>query len=105
MFFPGHFLFGIAWFLFTIVGRLFWLALIIAGSIFLVRYVRSRSQMRAPFAFYQAPYQPQGTPRPEQQLSAMEILRQRYARGEIDTATYEQMRERLQGPEMMQQQQ
>ncbi len=28
--------------------------------------------------------------------SALEILRQRYARGEIDTATYEQMRERLQ---------
>jgi hypothetical protein len=26
---------------------------------------------------------------------ALEILNQRYARGEIDTATYEQMRERL----------
>ena len=30
--------------------------------------------------------------------SAMEILRQRYARGEIDTATFEQMRERLLTP-------
>lgn len=30
-----------------------------------------------------------------QGLSAMEILRQRYARGEIDATTYEQMRERL----------
>ena len=28
-------------------------------------------------------------------LSAMEILRQRYARGDIDTATFEQMREQL----------
>jgi putative membrane protein len=29
--------------------------------------------------------------------SAIEILRQRYARGEIDTTTFEQMRERLEG--------
>ena len=32
--------------------------------------------------------------------SAMEILRQRYARGEIDTATFEQMRERLEASGM-----
>lgn len=31
--------------------------------------------------------------------SAMEILRQRYARGDIDTATFEQMRERLEAHE------
>lgn len=29
--------------------------------------------------------------------SAMDILRQRYARGEIDAATFDQMRERLEG--------
>ncbi len=29
--------------------------------------------------------------------SALELLRQRYARGEIDTATYEDMRQRLTG--------
>jgi hypothetical protein len=32
---------------------------------------------------------------PPSQPSAMEILRQRYARGEIDAATFENMRERL----------
>lgn len=29
--------------------------------------------------------------------SALEILQQRYARGEIDAVTYEQMRERIEG--------
>ena len=32
---------------------------------------------------------------PERGPSALEILRQRFARGEIDATTYEQMRERL----------
>ena len=39
------------------------------------------------------PFYHPGTP--PTQASAMEILRQRYARGEIDATTYEQMRERL----------
>lgn len=41
-----------------------------------------------------------GTPHsntPPTRLSALEILRQRYARGEIDEITFNQMRERLQG--------
>ncbi len=34
---------------------------------------------------------------PPTRLSALEILHQRYARGEIDEITFNQMRERLQG--------
>ena len=39
------------------------------------------------------------------QPSALEILQQRYALGEIDEVTYQQMRERLEGttPRMQQQ--
>jgi uncharacterized membrane protein len=40
-------------------------------------------------------FPPAGGPPPTQQASAMELLRQRYARGEIDNTTFEQMRERL----------
>jgi putative membrane protein len=41
---------------------------------------------------------PQETSIPASGPSAPEILRQRYARGEIDTATYEQMRAQLAFP-------
>jgi uncharacterized membrane protein len=35
----------------------------------------------------------------------MELLRQRYARGEIDGVTFDQMRERIEASQPMQQQQ
>ena len=49
-------------------------------------------------------YHPTSTP-PPMQFSALEILRQRYARGEIDDATYQHMRERLETPVAPEQQQ
>jgi uncharacterized membrane protein len=70
---------------------LFWLGLLgllIWGAL---RLLRSR-----PMAAYTPqwrPYGPQGTAQPGQ--SAYEILRERYARGEIDTVTFQQMMERL----------
>jgi len=72
-------------------GKLFWiliLALLIGA---LVRGLTSRNR---PMSFYRhAPFYNPGVP--PVQPSAMEILRQRYARGEIDAVTFDQMRERL----------
>ncbi|MGZ3610736.1 MAG: SHOCT domain-containing protein [Ktedonobacteraceae bacterium] len=69
-------------------GMLFWglfCILLLALSVWALLHWMKRSS-------------PQSTPHPavSDQLSAMEILRQRYARGEIDTPTFEQMREQFQ---------
>jgi putative membrane protein len=60
------------------LSSLFWIALIAVLIWAVVRWLNKQNVYTT-------------TPTP----SAMEILRQRYARGEIDTATFEQMREQL----------
>lgn len=70
--------------LWMIVGSLFWLAVLGVLIWALVRWLNGRAQTNA------AP--PVGTG-----PTALEILRQPYARGEIDDTTYAHMRERLEG--------
>ena len=74
-----------------LLSGFFWLALIgiaVWALVALVRWVSRQTGM--------------GSDRPMDGTtagpSAEEILRQRFARGEIDAATYEQMRERLGSP-------
>ncbi len=61
------------------LGEIFWLLLLGIAVWALVRWLSYR--------------------KPPTEPSAMEILHRRYARGEIDTATFEQMRERLEASE------
>ena len=73
------------------IGKFFWIIILVLLIGALVRRVSSRNGQ---IAYYRhAPFYRPGMP--PVQTSAMEILRQRYARGEIDAVTYEQMRERL----------
>ncbi len=82
------------------LGRFFWIILLVLLIAGLVRGFGYR-RWRAPFYGYPYRY---GTP-PTQptwsnqtnQPSPLDVLRMRYARGEIDAATFEQMRERLEG--------
>jgi putative membrane protein len=68
-----------------LLARFFWLVLLVFLIAFLVRQFGARRWHMPVYNPGVPPYQP----------SALEILRQRYARGEIDAVTYEQMRERL----------
>lgn len=54
---------------------LFWV-LVIAGAVFIVRWLRERGQ--------------------EQKESSLDILKRRYASGEIDRDTFEQMKKDIQ---------
>ncbi|HEU0025775.1 MAG TPA: SHOCT domain-containing protein [Ktedonobacterales bacterium] len=73
---------GVPGFLMMGFAGLIWLALLGLAIFAVVRLLGSRASAEST---------PVGGP------SAMEILRQRYARGEIDDATFAQMRERLEG--------
>lgn len=82
---------GMGWWM--ILSSLFWLALIGIAVWALVRWVSHQTRTRPDHPMDGPPMGPSVGP------SAEENLRQRYARGEIDAATYEQMRERLASPQ------
>ena len=76
--------FGWGWFM-MMFGGLLWIAVLVVLAWAVIRWLNRKPPTVGPFA-PASPY-------------ALEILRQRYARGEIDTVTFEQMRERLQATE------
>jgi putative membrane protein len=76
--------FGWGWFMMAFGGVL-WIALLVILVWALIRWLERKARVSGP----------SGSASP----SALEILRQRYARGEIDATTFEQMRERLQATE------
>lgn len=100
----GHFFF-FPFLLFAFLGKL--IPLLLLGLV-IWAIIRATTRSGAPWARVQwgapphtnsvppvPPYSP-----PTEQPSALEILRQRYARGEIDGATFDQMRERLEASQV-----
>jgi len=83
------------WPLMHLFGTVVWIAVFVVLAWALVSWLSRRN---APMVGYHP------TP-PPVQFSALEILRQRYARGEIDDATFQHMRERLETPIEPEQQQ
>ena len=74
-----------------LLGKFFWILLL---ALLIGALVRGLSGRNRRMAFYgRTPFYNPGTQ--PAQASALEILRQRYARGEIDAVTFDQMRERL----------
>jgi putative membrane protein len=77
--------YGWAAFIGSVLWGLFWIGLLILLIWAIVRWVNSRGA---------GPFQP-WMGQPPAGPSALEELRRRYARGEIDATTFDQMRERL----------
>ncbi len=72
--------FGWGWLMMSF-GMVLWIALLVVLVWAMIRWLERKTPT---------------TRTPAAGPSALEILQQRYARGEIDTATFEHMRERLQ---------
>ncbi|MEO8953195.1 MAG: SHOCT domain-containing protein [Ktedonobacteraceae bacterium] len=76
--------FGWGWFM-MMFGGVLWIAVLVVLVWALIRWFERKGQATGSSTHLG--------------LSALDILNQRFARGEIDSATFEQMRERLYGTE------
>lgn len=79
--------YGFVWgWLLMALSTVLWIALLVVLVWALIRWINCKTSTPTPTMMQMPPSGP----------SAEELLRQRYARGGIDPATFEQMRERLQ---------
>ena len=89
-------------FFFDVIINVAWLLLLGLLAGMLLRWLMSRNTgwgMSAPRGPWGAPPVFHHGPPPPQPPSALQILQQRYSRGEIDATTFDQMRERLEASE------
>ncbi len=80
------------WFGLHLLGDLLWIALLFVLVLALVRWFTREIPSHTNRPWNSSAQLPTSPP---DRSSAMEILRQRYARGEIDAATFDEMRERV----------
>jgi putative membrane protein len=79
--------YGVEWLSMILMsfGMVLWIALLVVLVWAIIRWIERKTTTQSSSVNSSPPNGP----------TALELLQQRYARGEIDTATYEQMRERL----------